>query len=79
MIGFVEQLTRSDAPATRQQARVASATAKRKAGRPKAFTFTYIPPAKTFNLNLKFRKSEVDRNEIISALTAIIDELKSTE
>ena len=79
MVSFVEQITRSDAPATRQQARAASAAAKRKIGRPKAFTFTYVPPAKTFNLNLKFRKSEVDRNEIISALTTILEELKSTE
>jgi ParB family chromosome partitioning protein len=74
MISLVEQLTRGGGTATREQAR--SAAAKPKAGRPRAFTFKYAPPAKTFNLSLKFRKSRVDRDEIITALSEIIEELK---
>ena len=74
MIALVEQLTRHSGQTTREQAR--AATAKRKPGRPTAFTFKYVPPAKTFNLSLKFRKSRVDRHEIITALTEIIEELK---
>lgn len=77
MIALVEQLTRDGGTATREQARAAAA--KPKAGRPRAFTFKYAPPAKTFNLSLKFRKSRVDRDEIITALTEIIEELKRAD
>ena len=77
MIALVEQLTRDSGTATRERARAAAAGAK--PGRPKAFTFKYVPPAKTFNLSLKFRKSRVDRDEIITALTEIIDELKQAD
>ena len=80
MVAFVEQLTRGAGPATREQARAVAArqSEQRKPGRPKAFVFKYVPPAKSFNLNLKFRKSQVEREEIISALTEIIEELKQT-
>ena len=74
MIALVERLTASSGQTTREQAR--AATAKPKPGRPKPFTFKYVPPAKTFNLSLKFRKSRVNRDEIIIALTEIIEELK---
>ena len=77
MIALVERLTRNSGQTTREQAR--AATAKPKPGRPKPFTFKYVPPAKTFNLSLKFRKSRVDRDEIITALTEIIEELKRAD
>jgi ParB family chromosome partitioning protein len=77
MIALVEQLTRGTGPTTREQARAAAAKAK--PGRPKAFTFKYVPPTKTFNLSLKFRKSRVDRDEIITALSEIIEELRQTD
>lgn len=73
MIALLETLSRGGAT-TREQAR--AATAKPRPGRPKAFTFKYVPPAKSFNLSLRFRKSQVDRDEIITALTEIIEELK---
>ena len=81
MVAFVEQLTRGGGPATREQARAVATrqSAKQKPGRPKAFVFKYVPPAKSFNLNLKFRKSQVEREEIISALTEIIEELKRAD
>ena len=77
MVAFVEQLTRGDGPATRERARTAAA--KQKPGRPKAFIFKYVPPAKSFNLSLRFRKSSVDRAEIITALTEIIETLKRAD
>jgi ParB family chromosome partitioning protein len=77
MIALVEQLTREGQGAiTREQARKATASAPTKIGRPKAFVFQYRPPTKTFNLRLQFRKSEVDRTEVIAALEAIISELR---
>lgn len=76
MVAFIERLTRegSGAPVTREQAR--KVAAKPKPGRPKAFIFQYRPPAKTFNLRLQFKKSDVDKAEVISALEAIIEDLR---
>ena len=77
MIALVEQLTREgQGGITREQARKAAAKSAPKLGRPKAFVFQYKPPTKTFNLRLQFRKSEVDRTEVIAALEAIISELR---
>jgi ParB family chromosome partitioning protein len=73
MTALVEKITREGSP-TREQAR--KATAKTKPGRPKAYTFKYLPPTKAFNLRLSFRKTRVDRDEIIDALEAIIEELR---
>jgi ParB family transcriptional regulator, chromosome partitioning protein len=78
MIAFIERLTRdgSGAPVTREQAR--KVAAKPKPGRPKAYVFQYRPAAKTFNLKLQFKKSEVDKTEVISALEGIIEELRKS-
>jgi ParB family chromosome partitioning protein len=77
MAALVEQLTQGG-QVTRAQARQAVATKAPKLGRPKAFVFQYRPPAKTFNLRLQFRKSDVDRDEVISALEEIIRELRQS-
>ena len=81
MVAFVEQLTRGGGTATREHARAVAArqSDRQKPARPKAFVFKYVPPAKSFNLNIRFRKSEVERDEIISALTEIIEELRRAE
>ena len=76
MVALVEHLTKGGAAATREEARKAAA-AKPRLGRPKAFVFQYRPAAKTFNLKLQFKKSEVDRSEVIAALESIVTELKS--
>ena len=77
MVALIEQLTKNGQGAvTREQARKATAIKPVKAGRPKAFVFQYRPPAKTFNLRLQFRKSDVDRDEVIDALQSIIEELR---
>ena len=49
----------------------------RKQVRPKPFVFKFQHPKKTFSLNLKFKKTEVDRVELIEALESIIDGLKN--
>jgi hypothetical protein len=38
--------------------------------------FNYRPPTKAFKLHLSFAKSQVDRGEIISALEAILQDLR---
>jgi ParB family chromosome partitioning protein len=77
MLHFVEQITAGNGQpgqATREKARKVAARAK--PGRPKAFVFQYRPEAKTFNLQLRFKKSEVDRSEVIAALEGIIADLR---
>jgi ParB family chromosome partitioning protein len=74
MVALVEKISR-DGGATRETVR--KETAKPKAGRPKAYVFQYKAPSKTFNLHLRFTKARVDRDEVISALEAIIKELRS--
>jgi ParB family chromosome partitioning protein len=73
MVALIERITR-EGGATR--AAVRQETAKPKAGRPKAYTFSYRPPTKAFKLHLRFSKSRVDKAEVISALEAILAELR---
>ncbi len=66
---------RAKAAASRANRR-ARPSPKPKLGRPKAFVFQYRPPTKTFNLRLQFKKSDVDRTEVIAALEGIIADLR---
>jgi hypothetical protein len=74
MIEMIEKITR-DGGATREAVR--KEAAKPKPGRPKSYVFSYRAPTKAFKLQLKFNKSRVDRDEVISALENIIAELRS--
>ena len=62
---------------TRDQARRIAKESKPKGGRGRArpYVFRYQPREKTFSLDLRFRKSDVPRDEIVRALQSIIDEL----
>ena len=75
MIALIEKIAR-DGGSTREEVR--KETAKPKAGRPKAFVFSYKAPSKAFKLQLRFTKSRVEREEVISALEAIIQELRNS-
>jgi ParB family transcriptional regulator, chromosome partitioning protein len=75
MVALIEKIAR-DGGSTREEVR--KETAKPKAGRPKAFVFSYKAPSKAFKLQLRFTKSRVEREEVISALEAIIQELRSS-
>jgi ParB family transcriptional regulator, chromosome partitioning protein len=76
MVALIEKLSR-DGGVTREAVRKEKEIAKPKAGRPKHYTFSYKAPTKAFNLQLRFTKSRVDKDEVIEALQAIIKELKS--
>jgi ParB family transcriptional regulator, chromosome partitioning protein len=73
MTALLEKIA-SQGGTTRQQLR--EATAKPKAGRPKAYVFAYRPPDKTFNLKLSFGRSRASKEDVISALEAILKELR---
>ena len=76
MVALIEKVSR-DGGATRDAVRREKETARPKAGRPKHYTFSYKAPTKAFNLQLRFTKSRVERDEVIEALQAIIKELKA--
>lgn len=74
MVALVERIAR-DGGATREAVRQEAPT-KPKAGRPKSYIFNYRPPTKAFRLQLRFAKSKVDRQEVITALEGIIEDLR---
>lgn len=76
MVALVERLQREGG--TRQNARriVKEERSQKGRGRPRHFTFRYQPREKSFALSLQFKKTEVPKEEIISALEKIILELK---
>jgi ParB family transcriptional regulator, chromosome partitioning protein len=51
---------------------------KKGPGRPKGFVFHFRPADNKFTLNLKFKRSEVSKNEIISTLRELIDNLSNS-
>lgn len=44
--------------------------------RPKPFVFRFKDPDKSFNLAISFRKSEVERDDLIQALERILADLR---
>ena len=74
MVALVERISR-DGGTTREEVR--RETAKPKAGRPKAYIFSYRAPTKAFKLQLRFSKSKVEQEEVIEALEGIIQDLRS--
>lgn len=75
MVALVERIA-SQGGATREQVR--EAVLKPKAGRPKHYTFAYRPPTRQFNLQLRFSKSDVQKDEIITALESILADLRAS-
>jgi len=75
MMTLVQRLVNGGNGVTRQDVR--KETAKAMSGRPKPFVFAFRPETKQFNLRMSFRKGRVDKSEIISALEAIIKELRA--
>jgi ParB family chromosome partitioning protein len=73
MLALVEQIA-SQGGTTREQVR--QQTKAPKPGRPKAFVFAFKPPSKAFNLRLSFNKKTASKDEIISALEAILEDLR---
>jgi ParB family chromosome partitioning protein len=78
MLGMLEQAAHGqlDREDVRQEskARKERATARRK-----PYVFKFRAPDKTFNLSLSFRRSEVDRGDLIGALETILEDLKAAE
>jgi ParB family chromosome partitioning protein len=78
MMALLERFQK-EGVSNRKDARQIAASRKKAAGRPRNFVFRYQPKEKSFRLALQFRRSEVDRGEIIRTLRAIIEELSGTD
>jgi len=74
MLAIVERLA-GQGSATREAVR--RETSKPQPGRPKAFVFAFKPHTKAFDLRLSFKKSQVEKTEIIEALENILNELRT--
>ena len=74
MIELVDRLERDGG--TRHDARRLLREAKKPArGRPRNYVYRFKPRGESFALTLQFRKSQVERDEIVRALQAIIADL----
>src|SRR5262245_17196143 len=76
MLALVEKLASQGSSVTREQLR--KETQKAKAGRPKHYVFAFRPESKAFNLRLSFNRKSASKDDIISALEAILRELRSS-
>ncbi len=68
-------MTRDEARASRR----ATAGSRPSNDSPKPFTFRYVPPGREFKLELRFRRSEVDRQRIVAALREAADKIDNPE
>lgn len=60
------------------RAKVRAETEDAAKARPKAFTFNFKPSTKAFSLKMTFKKSRVDKTELIETLEGILKELKAS-
>lgn len=51
---------------------------KKGPGRPRGFVFNFRPPDNKYALNLKFRKTDISKDEIIATLRDLIDRLANS-
>jgi ParB family chromosome partitioning protein len=72
-------LTRDEARTTRREMVNAPAGATHTAKHAKPYTFRYVAPGKEFRLELRFRRSTVERREIAAALRDAAEKLERTE
>ena len=61
------------------KARKSKSSAKAASGRPKPYVFRFKSADKTYNLALTFRRSTVDRDDLIQALEQILIQLQDTK
>lgn len=76
MVALVEQIS-AQGGMTREQVRDKAKPQTPKRGRPRSFTFNYRAPSKAYSFSLTFKKSDVEKAEVIETLQTIIDELRS--
>lgn len=76
MAGMIDEIRRSGL--TRDDVRRLKDKANQTAARPRGFLFRFKPPDSKFFLNIRFRRSEVSKDEIIRTLQDLIDQLSKS-
>jgi ParB family chromosome partitioning protein len=76
MAAMIVEIQRSGL--TRDDVRKIKGRDSQPAGRPKGFLFRFKPPDNKFFLNIRFRRSEVSKDEIITTLRDLIDQLEQS-
>ena len=76
MAKMIEEIGRSGL--TRDEVRKLKNREKKGPGRPKGFVFNFRPADNKFSLNLRFRRSEVSKEEVIRTLRELIDQLSTS-
>lgn len=76
MAALVERLSREGTTRTDARRLTQKADARRGRGRPKSYVFSFKPKGGPFALSLQFKRTDVDRNEVIEALEAVLRSLR---
>jgi ParB family transcriptional regulator, chromosome partitioning protein len=74
MTALVQRLGRDGV--TRVEARRVARKQEARRGRPKHFVFRFKPKGSDFSFNLQFKRSQVEREDIIRTLEGILDSLR---
>jgi len=78
MTAFVQRLQKHGVTTRSDARRLAQSKSERPSrGRPRNYVFAFQPKGKTFSLTMKFKKTSVERDELIEALEGILAELRS--
>jgi len=76
MIAMLERMQREGKP-TRHDARRIARESKKTRGRPRNYTFRHQPRDKSFTLAMQFKRSVVERDDIVNALLQTLDDLRA--
>ena len=78
MLALVERLAGQGSNVTREQLRKDKEAQQPKSGRPKHYVFAFRPESKAFNLRLRFNRKAASKEDVITALEAILKELRQS-
>jgi ParB family chromosome partitioning protein len=76
MARMIDEIRRSGL--TRDEVRKMKKEERKGPGRPRGFVFNFRPPDSKFSLNIRFRRSEVSKDELIETLRDLIEQLSKS-
>jgi ParB family chromosome partitioning protein len=79
MVALVERLRREGSTRVDARRLTRKAESRRDRGRPRHFVFRYSPKGTDVLLNLQFKRSQVERDEVIRTLETILESLRKDQ
>jgi ParB family transcriptional regulator, chromosome partitioning protein len=76
MIAMLDRMQREGTP-TRHDARRIAQESKKTRGRPRSYVFRHQPKDKSFTLTVHFKRSIVERDDLVGALLQVLDDLRA--